>query len=76
MIERLEISFRDQFVSRRDQWMIVQSLNNRTVFKTKQIEYSGIRIRIRALYNKEGQEILNGIIKTQQTKISFFTKSC
>eukprot|EP00347_Sterkiella_histriomuscorum_P009116 403342460 len=74
--DRIEVSFRDQYVSRRDMWYVLKSLENKTMYKGKNIEHGGIRFRIRGLFNNEGQEILNGLVRTNKTKFSFFTRSC
>lgn len=63
IIDRVEISFRDQYVSRRDMWYILKAIDNKTVYKGKNIEQGGIRFRIRGLFNKEGNEILNGLVR-------------
>ncbi|CDW71794.1 UNKNOWN [Stylonychia lemnae] len=76
IVERVEISLRDQYVSRRDMWYILNSLDGKTLYKYKNFEYCGIRFRVRGLFNKEGQEILNGVIKTTQSKFQFLTRSC
>lgn len=46
-----------------------------TVYKSKQLEYNGLRTRVRALYTNEGKELRNGIIDIAKTKFSFFSKS-
>ena len=46
-----------------------------TVYKSKQLEYNGLRTRVRALYTNEGNELRNGIIDIAKTKFSFFSKS-
>lgn len=48
--------------------MITQQLNNKTVFKNKNIDYQGIRARVRALYKQDGSEMFNGIVRNQYTK--------
>lgn len=75
IINRVELSFKDQFVSRRDMWKITQQLQFMTVYKSKQLEYNGLRTRVRALYTNEGKELRNGIIDIAKTKFSFFSKS-
>jgi len=57
-------------------WLIVNFLSNKSVFKTKNIEWQGIRFRVKALYSKEGSEILSGVCRSSATKFSFFTRSC
>lgn len=71
----MELSFKDQFVSRRDMWKITQKLHRLTVYKFKQLEINGIRAKIKGLYNNQMKEQLNGIIDISMTKFSFFSKS-
>ena len=75
VIANIELTFKDQFASRRDMWKVTQQLNNMTVYKTKQLEIGGIRVRFRALYNARHEEILNGIIDITKTRFAFFSKS-
>ena len=44
---RLDITFKDQNVSRRDMFQLAQSMNMQTVYRGKTIEFEGIRARIR-----------------------------
>ena len=74
-IDKIEVTFRDQLVSRRDMYFILQLLNNKAVFKGKQIEFSGIRFTIRALFNHNEQEMLTGVVQIEKTKITFYSKS-
>lgn len=53
----IEVSFKDQFVSRRDMWKITQKLNHMTLHKNKQVEIYGFRFKVRTIYqltNSEG----------------------
>jgi DEP domain-containing protein 5 len=36
----------------------------------------GVRFTVRALFNSENQEISTGVVKTSDTKFSFYSKSC
>jgi hypothetical protein len=36
----------------------------------------GVRFTVRALFNKENQEINTGVVKISDTKFSFYSKSC
>jgi hypothetical protein len=35
----------------------------------------GVRFTIRALFNKDNQEIYTGVVKISETKFAFFSKS-
>jgi hypothetical protein len=59
---------REQCVSRRDMWMIKNTLHNKSVYKLKQLDHGGVRFTVRGLYNKDNQEILTGVVKNESTK--------
>ena len=76
VIDQLEITFKDQFVSRRDMWKIAKELHNVTLYKNKKLEINGVRFIPRALYQtKNSIPILNGIVNLEKTKFLFFSKS-
>lgn len=74
-VSRVELSFKDQFVSRRDMWKITQMLNLQSVYKHKKFNINDIRCRVRALFDENGKEINNGLIDVKRVKFSFFSKS-
>lgn len=51
--DRCEITLRDQYVSRRDMFQLIQMLNNKTVCKNNQMEFKDIRFRIRSLFTNK-----------------------
>ena len=73
---RLDITFKDQNVSRRDMFQLAQSMNMQTVYRGKTIEFEGIRARIRQVFDNADNESTSAIVSMQRTKFSFFTKSC
>jgi hypothetical protein len=46
-----------------------------SAYKSKTFEIDDIRARVRALFDKNQKEILNGIIDIKKTKFCFFSKS-
>lgn len=76
IIDQVEITFKDQFVSRRDMWKIAKDLHNVTLYKNKKLEINGIRFIPRALFkSRNSKPILNGIVNLEKTKFLFFSKS-
>lgn len=69
-------------------WQLVNHyLHNKTIYKKNQVEYDGIRFRIRAIYSKPRavgqigdekleQEMNSGFVLKKETRFSFFSKSC
>jgi hypothetical protein len=55
--------------------MITNFLNCKTVYKQKQMEGHGIRFTVRAIFGKDNQEVLSGVVKNSQSKFSFYSKS-
>lgn len=70
-----ELSFKDQFVSRRDMWRISQFLHTNAVYTQKKMEYEGIRFRIEAIMAADGREIPCGLISSHTTRFSFTSRS-
>ena len=61
--DRVEVTIKDQFVSRRDMWHFIQHLENNTIFKGKQlnatpkptsshIDFSSVTFKIRSIFTK------------------------
>lgn len=56
MADCVEVTVRDQFTSRRDMWHFVQSLNNKTIYKGHQVDFEGVRFKIRNIFtSKKGR---------------------
>ena len=45
------------------------------MYKNRLMEFMGIRFTVRALFNKMEQEMLTGVVKVTETKMSFYSKS-
>ena len=55
---------------------MMQHLNGKTIHKNKQVEFMGIKAKVRSLTNQQGNQIVKGIVIIKVTKVNFFTKSC
>ena len=46
-----------------------------SVYRGKQIEFEGIRAKIRRIYDQQDQECLSSCVNTKVTKFGFYTRS-
>ena len=57
-------------------WQLAQNIDLKSIYRGKTIEFEGIRARIRQIIGDNDREIPSALVSLQQTRFSFFTKSC
>ncbi|XP_077995219.1 GATOR1 complex protein DEPDC5-like [Glandiceps talaboti] len=68
-LDLLELTFKDQYISRSDMWRLKTSLLNSCAYITRKVEFSGIRAQISELWSK-GVKVACGNI-SEDTKVVF-----
>lgn len=73
-LDNVEITIKDQFLSRRDQWHFCANLmKNQAVHPLKYLDSTGVRCRIKSI-SKKDQKVFSGII-SERTSFSIFSRS-
>ena len=64
----------DQYVSRGDMWTFKESLIKKCTYWKKHMDFSGITVQVRALYDRDGKEMKSGYISAD-THVTYRTLS-
>ena len=51
--DRLELNFKDQYVSRRDMFQLAQFLHTKCIYMNDNFEFEGVRVKIRGIFRKK-----------------------
>ncbi|XP_070572864.1 GATOR1 complex protein DEPDC5-like isoform X2 [Ptychodera flava] len=68
-LDLLELTFKDQYISRSDMWRLKTSLIDSCAYITRKVEFSGVRAQISELWAK-GEKVTCGVISAD-TKVVF-----
>nr|XP_006824338.1 PREDICTED: DEP domain-containing protein 5-like [Saccoglossus kowalevskii] len=68
-LDLVELTFKDQYISRSDMWRLKNSLVDSCVYITRKVEFSGIRAQISELWAKS-EKVACGVI-SEVTKVVF-----
>lgn len=73
-LDWIQLSLKDQNVSRCDQWLFSKKAIGLAVFKTQRLQVGGIKTQVSRM-NAKGNAVTCGVI-TAKTKVVFSSKSC
>jgi len=68
---RVEFAVRDQFVSRRDMWQLIQFLHKKTMYKNQLIEIEGLRFKVRNIFTSASSATAHNNIQTPKSSFGF-----